>query len=109
MNPQEDVARVSLRPARLAWLFAFGAMVISIFDGFHTHSGTTRYATTVVWQAAWWTPLIFGLSTGVGGPAFAVGYEAFGGKRAPPSWPILGVSFAAFGGLYWFSGFYHGA
>jgi hypothetical protein len=100
---------VHLSPTRLATLFAFGAVVISIFDGFHTHSGTTRYPHPVAFEAAWWTPLIFGASTGLGGPAFALVYRVSGGKRPPPSAPSLAVAFAIFGALYAFSGFYHGA
>ncbi len=104
-----DGGKVRLSLARVAALFVFGAVVISIFDGFHTHSGTTRYPDPVAFEAAWWTPLIFGASTGLGGPAFALLYRALGGKRPPPSGPQLAVAFALFGALYAFSGFYHGA
>src|SRR5262245_4889929 len=93
---------------RLLLLFAFGAVVLSVFDGFHTPSGTTLYATTVAWQAAWWTPLIFGASTGVGGPVFALIYRVLGGKKVPPGWLQLVPAFAIFGALYAFSGFYKG-
>lgn len=101
--------RPVLAPARLLALFAFGAVVLSIFDGFHTHSGTTRYPAPVLWQAAWWTPLLFGATAGLGGPTFALLYHAFGGRRAPPPWWQLAVAFLAFGGLWYFSGFFHGA
>jgi hypothetical protein len=93
---------------RLLALFLFGAIVIAIFDGFHTHSGTTRYAAPVFLMAAWWTPLVFGLSTGVGGPAYAMTYRTLGGKREPPPWVWLVPAFALWGGLYYFSGFYKG-
>jgi hypothetical protein len=89
-------------------LFAFGAVVLSTFDGFHTHSGTTRYANVVALQAAWWTPLVFGLTTGVGGPMYAFLYRVLGGVRPPPSWARLTPAFGIFGMLYAFTGFYHG-
>lgn len=94
---------------RVLVLFAFGAVVITFFDGFHTHSGTTRYATVVAFQMAWWAPLLFGASVGLGGPLFAVGYRSLGGTRAPPPWLALGAAFVSFGALYYFSGFFHGA
>ncbi len=94
---------------RVMVLFLFGAVAISFFDGFHTHSGTTRYTTIVALQAAWWVPLLFGASVGLGGPAFAIGYRTLGGAREPPPWSALAAAFVAFGALYFFSGFFHGA
>jgi hypothetical protein len=94
---------------RILALTAFGAVVLSVFDAFHTHSGTTRYTTTVVWEAAWWTPLIFGLATGVGGPLYVLAYRRLGGRRAPPGWWSLVPGVVLFGALYYFSGFYQGA
>jgi hypothetical protein len=105
-----DPSRESRPPtkvARLAALFAFGAVVLSIFDGFHTHSGTTRYPSPVAWEAAWWTPLAFGASTGVGGPIFVLVYRALGGKRPPPPWSHLAVAFVLYGALYYMSGYLH--
>jgi hypothetical protein len=96
-------------PKRVLALFLFGAIVISFFDGFHTFSGTTAYAHPLgASKMAWWTPLIFGASTGLGGPAFALGYARFGGTLAPPPWNKLVSAFVSFGALYFFSGFYHG-
>jgi hypothetical protein len=98
-----------LDPKRVAVLFAFGAVVISFFDGFHTFSGTTAYASPLgASRMAWWTPLIFGASTGLGGPAFALGYARLGGTRSPPPWGPLVAAFVSFGALYFFSGFYRG-
>ena len=109
MDPCRAIVERMATFARVVVLFLFGAIVFSFFDGFHTHSGTTRYADVVVWQAAWWVPLLFGASIGLGGPAFALGYRALGGARAPPPWSTLAAAFVAFGALYFFSGFYHGA
>jgi hypothetical protein len=93
---------------RLLALTAFGAVFISIFDGFHTYSDTTRYTTIVAWRAAWWTPLLFGLSTGVGGPVYVLNYRVLGGRRPAPGWAALAAAFVIWGGLYAFSGFYKG-
>ncbi len=101
--------RVRLAPAPLSALFGFGAVTLSICDGFHTHSGTTSYPNPVALMAAWWTPLIFGLAVGAGGPAYAILYQLLGGRKAPPSWLQLAPAFVAFCSLYYFSGFYHGA
>ena len=100
---------IALTPSRLLALAAFGGVVITFFDGFHTHSGTTRYATTVLCEAAWWAPLPFALGMGVGGPAYVLGYRALGGRRPPAAWPALGAAFAAYGALYAFSGYYAGS
>jgi hypothetical protein len=94
--------------ARILALAAFGAVVISIFDGFHTYSETTQYTTIVAWRAAWWTPLIFGLSTGVGGPVYVLSYRTLGGRRLAPGWTPLAIAFVIYGALYAFSGFYKG-
>jgi len=106
---QGRAARVELSPGRLLCLFAFGAVVLSTFDGFHTYSGTTRYASTIAFRAAWWTPLGFGLALAAGGPLYALLYERLGGRRAPPSWSRLAPALAVFGGLHAWSGFFHGA
>lgn len=55
-----------LSPGRVFALFLFGAVTVSIFDGFHTHSQTTAYARPVMLDAAWWVPLLFGASVGGG-------------------------------------------
>lgn len=92
-----------LRPHAFLWLL--GATAVSFFDGFHTHSGTTRYAAPVLWQMAWWTPLLFGASVGLGGPVYAMGVQRMGGGRPPPPWRDLAIGFAGFGGLYFASGY----
>jgi hypothetical protein len=97
--------RISLSPPRLLGLAVFGAVVLTVFDGFHTHSGTTRYPTPLALEAAWWAPLNFALATGLGGPLYVLGYRAVGGKRPPPSWPELALGLVIFGALYFFSGF----
>ncbi|MEZ0228599.1 MAG: hypothetical protein ACAI25_08240 [Planctomycetota bacterium] len=105
---QETAAPVRLSLGTLAALFAFTAVMLSICDGFHTYSGTTRYTHEVAWKAAWWTPMNFGLAGAVGGPLYAFFYSTFGGRRVPPSLVKLAPGFVAFGALYYFSGFYKG-
>lgn len=91
-----------------AFLWLLGAVVVAFFDGFHTHSGTTRYAAPVIWQMAWWTPLLFGASVGIGGPIYAIGVRRIGAsrpRRPPPPARDLGIGFAIFGVLYFASGY----
>jgi hypothetical protein len=101
-------ARFDLR--RLFVLFVFGAVVITLFDGFHTLSGTTAYAGPYhASRLTWWTPLVFGLSTTIGGPVYAGIYRALGGNKAAPPWSVLASAFWCFGAFYFFSGFFHGS
>lgn len=88
-----------------AFLWLLGATAVSVFDGFHTHSGTTRYATPVLWQMAWWTPVLFGASVGLGGPVYALGVRLLGGGQPPPPARDLAIGFAIFGLLYFASGY----
>jgi hypothetical protein len=95
---------------RLPLLFAFGAVVITLFDAFHTLSGTTAYVG--LHQSArleWWTPLVFGAGTTVGGSVFAGLYRALGGTKDPPPWRVLASALWCFGALYFFSGFFRGS
>jgi hypothetical protein len=57
---------------------------------------------------AWWTPLLFGASVGIGGPIYAVGVRLIAGsrpRRPPPPVRDLAVGFAIFGVLYFGSGY----
>src|SRR5579871_2239616 len=52
-------------------LGAAGAVLGTLLDGIHTHTGTTWYPHPVFWLAASWTPAIFafaGLSIGLTRP-----------------------------------------
>jgi hypothetical protein len=90
--------------ARIALLFAFGAVTLSFFDGFHTHSGATSYPSPWLWQMAWWVPLEFGFVTAAGGLFYARAYRGLGGARAT-SRGAVAVSFALFAAAYWASGY----
>src|SRR4051812_39740213 len=67
MSDQAE-AHVGLRlsAGRMLALFAFGSIVITTLDGFHTWSDTTRYASPVVLRAAWWPFLTMGLAAAGG-------------------------------------------
>lgn len=106
---EERVGRVRLSAGRILALFVFGSIVITTFDGFHTWSDTTRYASPVVLRVSWWAPLTLGLASAAGGAAYALLYQTLGGRRAPPSWSLLAPALAIFAALYAFSGFFHGA
>ncbi len=105
----EKAHPVKLSPGRVLGLFLFGALVLTFFDGFHTHSGTTVYTTELFLKAAWWAPLNFGLGVALGGPIFAIIYSVLGGTKAPPSFARLAPGFVVFACCYYFSGFYKGS
>ena len=92
--------------APFAALFLFGAVVVPIFDGFHTHSGTTEYTSPVVWQMAWWVPLLFGSSVAIGGLVYARAWDALRGPKRFAAWWRLGVAFAAFASSYYASAYW---
>jgi hypothetical protein len=102
------VGRVRLTAGRVLALFAFGSIVVTTLDGFHTWSDTTRYASPVVLRAAWWAFLTLGLAAAGGGSLYALLYQSLGGRKPPPPWSQLAPGFAIFVGLYAFSGFFHG-
>jgi hypothetical protein len=79
----------------------FGAVVGSILDGFHTHSGTTRYPDPWIWQMAWWTPLIFAGAYLALGLAYEVGATWAGRPIGSSRWQEM----LGFCGLYFLSGY----
>jgi hypothetical protein len=87
-------------------LFLFGAVVFSLFDGFHTHSGTTSYPDPWVLGMAWWTPLLFGSSVCILGVAYAELHARMGATREAPAWPRIAVGVLAFALLYFMTGFW---
>jgi len=103
--PVDDASpRLSRVAARVAGLFFFGALALTFCDGFHTHGGATRYPTPIFLMMAWWAPLLFGSSAAFGGLAYALGYRALGGRRAPAAGPIA-VALALFVAAYFATGF----
>lgn len=89
-----------IRALRIALLFAFGAVVLSVFDGFHTHSGTTAYREVIAFGAAWWTPLLFASAAGFGGLAYAIAHRRFAPTEPHAPWSQIGIGVACYGALY---------
>lgn len=95
--------------ARLVLLFIAGALLFSVFDGFHTHSGTTAYPHPVLLGMAWWTPFLFGSAVAGGGAIYALGYRRLNGPPRVASWSRLALCFTGFGLLYFATGFWAAA
>ena len=89
---------------RVLVLFVVGGAVLTVCDGFHTHSGTTAYPDPVFLRMAWWTPLLFGATAGFGGLLFAIGCRALGVRRKPTRAQIVAAS-VLFCAIYFASGF----
>jgi len=89
-------------------LGAAGAVLGTLLDGIHTHTGTTWYPHPVFWLAASWTPAIFafaGLSIGLTRPLLDRALK----RDEPPPPPVALVgTFLLFVGAYFLSGFYPG-
>src|ERR1041384_4296360 len=58
----EAAAAAGAESHRMLLLFLLGAVLGPALDHLHVASGTTSYAHPVFWQAAWWTPLLFGFA-----------------------------------------------
>ena len=95
---------------RFFLLFLFGALTLTVFDAFHTLSGTTAYAGAYhASRLEWWTPVLMGAGTAIGGSIYAGVYRVLGAPKDPPPWSVIASSLWCFGALYFFSGFYHGS
>jgi hypothetical protein len=81
-------------------LFVFGAVFGSFFDGFHTFGGATAYASPVALRMAWWTPPLFGGAFVLLGLVYAAAR-----RDGDPAARNALAGFAAFGALYFSSGF----
>jgi hypothetical protein len=86
--------------ARLALLFACGAVLGSIFDGFHTFGGATAYPSPVLLRMAWWTPLLFGAA----GLGIGLSHADLDRRLRRPPRPLSDRAVA--GGLVYFGLFY---
>jgi len=86
-------------------LFVIGAVMLTVFDMFHTHSGTIEYPHELVLKMAWWTPLLFGSSLAFGGLVYASGYRAMRGDPNVPSNAALAAALVIYAGLYCASGY----
>lgn len=90
---------------RIARLFLFGAIVITLFDGFHTYSATTEYADPWILKTAWWVPLLYGSASALGGLFYDQAYQRLGGPPRLPSQGQATNALFVFGLLYFASGF----
>src|SRR5580704_7779387 len=86
-------------------IFCIGAVIGTIFDGFHTFSETTIYTPQLFLKMAWWTPLYFGtITTGI-----ALGKiqsdKQFHRKVFSRSWLEVVAAISFFGLLYFSTGF----
>ena len=84
-------------------LAALGAVLGSLLDGIHTHTGVTAYSQTVFWKMAWWTPIVFGLAypAGLARPWLE---RRLGRQRPAPSLGVVLLGMALFIGAYALSG-----
>jgi hypothetical protein len=86
-------------------LFAVGAILGTALDHLHVASGTTSYAQPLFWQAAWWTPLIFGFAA-VGFADLNTRLRALVHAPPRPSPPaLLAADLAVFAVAYWASAY----
>ena len=84
-------------------LAATGAVLGSLLDGIHTHTGVTAYTHPVFWRMAWWTPLIFAgaYAAGVSRPYLE---RRLGRPRPAPSLAIVLLGMGLFIAAYALSG-----
>ena len=95
--------RVMRSPALgLLRVFAFGAVVGAFFDGFHTYGGATSYPDPIALRMAWWTPPLFGAAFTLLSLTYAAARRS---DEDPPPGARRAAGFAAFGALYFASGF----
>lgn len=89
----------------ILFLFLAGGILGAVFDGFHTHSGTTYYPHIWIFMMAWWVPLLFG-SAGVSVGLSHLHLDLHL-KRKPytGTWLQVTVGILAFGAIYFASGF----
>lgn len=87
-----------------ALLFFFGAVLGSVFDGFHTFGGATAYPRPLLLRMAWWTPLLFGAAGLAIGLSHADLDRRLRRPRAPTPRAVVG-GLAYFGLFYFLSGF----
>lgn len=91
--------------ARFFILFIIGATLGSLFDGFHTHSGTTAYPNIWLLKMAWWTPPLFGMAVVLIGMLTPTLDKPLGKTIRRLTWPSIIIGLFLFGVLYFASGF----
>lgn len=94
-----------LRAALL--LFALGATLGTALDAVHVHTATTRYADPLVYEMAWFVPLLFGaagVAVGLGRPVFERLLRRDAPAPATPATPALLGALTLFIAAYVLSG-----
>lgn len=86
-------------------LFVIGFLVGSVFDSFHTISGTTVYTNPSIFKMAWWSPFIFGLATLLIGLLLPVIDGLLKSKERQLTPLVVVYGLIAFGVVYFLSGF----
>src|SRR5579864_2818896 len=90
--------------ANKALLFAVGAVLGTALDHLHVASGTTSYAHPIFWQAAWWTPLLFGFAA-VGFADLHARLRALFGAEPRPRPALAAADLLVFAAAYWASAY----
>jgi hypothetical protein len=90
--------------AARAILFLVGAVLGTALDHLHVASGTTSYPAPVFFQAAWWTPLLFGFAAAGFADLHARLRQLFGAPPRPQP-KMLAVDFVLFVAAYWASAY----
>src|SRR5262249_16010107 len=96
---------LSLNVARIPVLFVIGAIMLPVFDMFHTHSGSIAYAHPLFLPMAWCTPLLFSATLGFGGTLYVVAHRALKGDPEIPPDAFIAVALVIYAGLYCASGY----
>jgi hypothetical protein len=92
------------RARTFATLFALGAVVLTLLDSIHVHTGTLAYEHPFVLGSAWWVPLLMGGAASFGGLAYVAGWERAKARRPIASRSALVGALVLFAVMYAASG-----
>jgi hypothetical protein len=85
-------------------LFGLGAVVLTLLDSVHVHTGTLAYEHPFAFGSAWWVPLLMGGAASFGGLAYVATWERAKAPRPVASRAALASSLVLFAVLYAASG-----
>ncbi len=89
---------------RVVLLFIVGAMVGTLGDRIHTFTGVLRYPNPVIFDEAWWVPLLMGGAGAFLPAAHALVDKRLGGAPQTATMPDVMMAFLWFAGVYTASG-----